>query len=83
MSSTRGVWTGVTFWSAECMLDSWSKLAAAQGRALAIAEQAWLAEGSEEALARICELQSLLNRGDGMETSSDGVMEGEGNRWSA
>jgi DNA primase len=52
-------------------------------RALAIAEQAWLAEGSEEALARICELQSLLNRGEGMETSSDGVTEGEGNRWSA
>jgi DNA primase len=52
-------------------------------RALAIAEQAWLAEGSEEALARICELQSLLNRGDGMETSNDGVTEGEGNRWSA
>jgi hypothetical protein len=50
---------------------------------LAIAEQAWLAEGSEEALARICELQSLLNRGEGMETSSDGVTEGEGNRWSA
>jgi DNA primase len=52
-------------------------------RALATAEQAWLAEGSEEALARIYELQSLLNRGDGMETSSDGVMEGEGKRWSA
>jgi hypothetical protein len=34
-------------------------------------------------LARIYELQSLLNRGDGMETSSDGVMEGEGKRWSA
>ena len=28
---------GVTSWSGECMLDSWSKLAATQGRALATA----------------------------------------------
>ena len=37
MRSTR-VLDGVTFWSGECMLDSWSKLAATQGRALAIAD---------------------------------------------
>ena len=51
-------------------------------RALATAEQAWLAEGSEEALARICELQSLLNRTDGMDASSEGQTEGGGHRWS-
>jgi DNA primase len=46
-------------------------------RALAAAEQAWHSEGSDDALARICELQQLLNRSDGMETSIEGV--GEGN----
>jgi DNA primase len=45
-------------------------------RALAVAEQAWLAEGSEEALARICELQGLLNRGDDMDASREGTVEG-------
>ncbi|MGE5512755.1 MAG: DNA primase [Bacteroidota bacterium] len=40
-------------------------------RAMAAAEQAWHAEGSEDALARIYELQELLNRSDGMEASID------------
>jgi DNA primase len=45
-------------------------------RALAAAEQAWHTEGSEDALARIYELQDLLNRGDGMEASIEGAVEG-------
>jgi DNA primase len=36
-------------------------------RALMAAERAWHAEGSEEALARIRELQGMLGRGDGTE----------------
>ncbi len=41
-------------------------------RELTAAEQAWHEEGSEDAFARICELQGLLNRGDGMEPATDG-----------
>jgi DNA primase len=43
-------------------------------RELASAEQAWLDEGSEDAFARICELQAQLNRSDGMEPSSDEIV---------
>jgi DNA primase len=43
-------------------------------RELIIAEQAWHEEGSEDAFARICELQSLLNRTDGIEPASDGMI---------
>jgi DNA primase len=35
--------------------------------ALSAAEQAWHNEGSEDAFARICEIQALLNRTDGAE----------------
>jgi DNA primase len=35
--------------------------------ALSAAEQAWHDEGSEDAFARICEIQALLNRTDGAE----------------
>ncbi len=43
-------------------------------RDLTVAEQAWHEEGSEDAFARICELQSLLNRTDGMEPATEGSM---------
>ena len=43
-------------------------------RELTIAEQAWHDEGSEDAFLRICELQSLLNRTDGMEPATDGIV---------
>ncbi|MBS0242170.1 MAG: DNA primase [Proteobacteria bacterium] len=43
-------------------------------RELAVAAQAWDEEGSEEAFARICELQSLLNRSDGIEPASEGIV---------
>ena len=42
-------------------------------RELASAEQAWLEEGSEDAFARICEIQALLNRTDGMEPGFEGI----------
>lgn len=42
-------------------------------RELAVAEQAWHEEGSEDAFQRICELQSLLNRTDGIEPATDGI----------
>jgi DNA primase len=35
--------------------------------ALSAAEQAWHDEGSEDAFARICEIQAMLNRSDGAE----------------
>lgn len=38
---------------------------------LTAAEQAWHREGSEDAFARICELQSLLNRTDGLEPATE------------
>jgi DNA primase len=41
-------------------------------RELTVAEQAWHEEGSEDAFARICELQSLLNRSDGLEPATEG-----------
>jgi DNA primase len=41
-------------------------------RELTVAEQAWHEEGSEDAYARICELQSLLNRSDGLEPATEG-----------
>lgn len=40
-------------------------------RELSAAEQAWHEEGSEDAFARICELQGLLNRADGIEPAAD------------
>ena len=43
-------------------------------RELTVAEQAWHEEGSEDAFARICELQSLLNRTDGLEPATDGIV---------
>ncbi|MGD9802760.1 MAG: DNA primase [Hyphomicrobiaceae bacterium] len=43
-------------------------------RELIVAEQAWHEEGSEDAFARICELQSLLNRTDGTEPATDGTV---------
>jgi len=43
-------------------------------RELIIAEQAWHEEGSEDAFQRICELQSLLNRTDGIEPATDGIV---------
>ncbi|MEZ5818105.1 MAG: DNA primase [Hyphomicrobiaceae bacterium] len=43
-------------------------------RELTVAEQAWHEEGSEDAFARICELQSLLNRTDGIEPATDGIV---------
>ena len=52
-------------------------------RALDSAEQVWLAEGSEEALTRICELQELLNRGDGVDVAGESRTDGEDSRWSA
>ena len=52
-------------------------------RALQSAEQLWLAEGSEEALTRICELQELLNRGDGVDVAGESRTDGEDSRWSA
>jgi DNA primase len=52
-------------------------------RALASAEQLWLVEGSEEALTRICELQELLNRGDGVDVAGESRTDGEDSRWSA
>lgn len=39
-------------------------------RALDAAEQAWHSEGSEDAFARICEIQAQLNRSDGAEVQS-------------
>jgi DNA primase len=47
-------------------------------RALMAAERAWHAEGSEEALARIRELQGLLGRGDGFETTIESSSQGTG-----
>jgi len=41
-------------------------------RDLAAAERVWLQDGSEDALARICEIQRLLARTDGFETRDDG-----------
>jgi DNA primase len=52
-------------------------------RALASAEQLWLVEGTEEALTRICELQELLNRGDGVDVAGESRTDGEDSRWSA
>jgi DNA primase len=52
-------------------------------KALESAEQHWLAEGSEEALARICELQGLLNRGDGVDVAGESRTDGEDGRWLA
>ena len=52
-------------------------------KALESAEQHWLAEGSEEALARICELQELLNRGDGVDVAGESRTDGEDGRWLA
>lgn len=52
-------------------------------RALASAEQIWLAEGSQEALTRICELQEQLNRGDGVDVTGESRTDGEVSRWSA
>jgi DNA primase len=52
-------------------------------RALASAEQLWLVEGSEDALTRICELQELLNRGDGVDVAGESRTDGEDSRWSA
>ncbi|MGE0701304.1 MAG: DNA primase [Hyphomicrobiaceae bacterium] len=43
-------------------------------RELAAAEQVWHDEGSEDAFARICELQGLLNTVDGAEPATDGVV---------
>ncbi|MGE0768652.1 MAG: DNA primase [Hyphomicrobiaceae bacterium] len=43
-------------------------------RELTVAEQAWHEDGSEDAFARICELQSLLNRTDGTEPAPDGMV---------
>ena len=43
-------------------------------RELTVAEQAWHDEGSEDAFARICELQCLLNRADGIEPASEGIV---------
>jgi DNA primase len=52
-------------------------------KALESAEQLWLAEGSEEALARICELQELLNRGDGVDVAGESRTDGGDSRWLA
>jgi DNA primase len=52
-------------------------------RALESAEQLWLAEGSEEALTRFCELQELLNRGDGVDVAGESRTDGEDGRWLA
>lgn len=52
-------------------------------RALDSAEQVWLAEGSQEALTRICELQEQLNRGDGVDVAGESRTDGEVSRWSA
>jgi DNA primase len=52
-------------------------------KALESAEQHWLAEGSEEALARICELQELLNRGDGVDVAGESRTDGGDSRWLA
>ena len=52
-------------------------------RALDSAEQIWLAEGSQEALTRICELQEQLNRGDGVDVIGESRTDGEVSRWPA
>ncbi|MFM9846846.1 MAG: DNA primase [Hyphomicrobiaceae bacterium] len=52
-------------------------------RALDSAEQVWLAEGSQDALTRICELQEQLNRGDGVDVAGESRTDGEVSRWSA
>jgi DNA primase len=52
-------------------------------KALQSAEQAWLAEGSQEALTRICELQEQLNRGDGVDVAGESRTDGEVSRWPA
>lgn len=52
-------------------------------RALDSAEQVWLAEGSQDALTRICELQEQLNRGDGVDVTGESRTDGEDSRWSA
>ncbi len=41
---------------------------------LKAAEQAWHDEGSEDAFARICELQALLHRPDGIEPQIEGIV---------
>lgn len=43
-------------------------------RELAAAEQVWHDEGSEDAFARICELHDLLNRTDGLEPATEGIV---------
>ncbi len=43
-------------------------------RELSAAEQMWHAEGSEDAFARICELQELLNGADGIEPATEGIV---------
>jgi DNA primase len=41
---------------------------------LLAAEQSWLTEGSEDAFARICELQQLLSREDGIESGFESII---------
>ena len=43
-------------------------------RDLLVAEQLWLTEGSEDAFARICELQQLLSREDGIESGFESII---------